>query len=148
MSNAGKVVKLYAKGAPVGVEDGAVVGFLVDPTRAGEWLITRADGGFRLTAKGTEETIASEGTERAPVVARPDDSPASVWRLQRVEDDGDTLALTTLTSLADLRDGTYVIDQNGLVLGRDLFEDRSLLPKRVFVRTDDRDPQWRIEVLA
>ncbi|MFE5947701.1 hypothetical protein [Streptomyces sp. NPDC056480] len=148
MSNAGKVVKLYAKGAPVGVEDGAVVGFLVDPTRAGEWLITRADGGFRLTAKGTEETIASEGTERAPVVARPDDSPASVWRLQHVEDDGDTLALTTLTSLADLRDGTYVIDQNGLALGRDLFEDRSLLPKRVFIRTDDRDPQWRIEVLA
>ncbi|MCX5225890.1 hypothetical protein [Streptomyces sp. NBC_00233] len=148
MSNVGKVVKLYAKGAPVGVEDGAVVGFLADPTRAGEWLITRAEEGFRLTAKGTEETIASEGTERAPVVARPDDSPASVWRLQRVEDDGDTLALTTLTSLADLRDGTYVIDQNGLALGRDLFEDRSLLPKRIFVRTDDRDPQWRIEVLA
>ncbi|MFJ2933509.1 hypothetical protein ACIO8G_12115 [Streptomyces sp. NPDC087219] len=148
MSNAGKVVKLYAKGAPVGVEDGAVFGFLVEPTRAGEWLITRDDEGFRLTAKGTEESIASEGTERAPVVARPDDSPASVWRLQRVEDDGDTLALTTLTSLADLRDGTYVIDQNGLALGRDLFEDRSLLPKRIFVRTDDRDPQWRIEVLA
>ncbi|MET9541966.1 hypothetical protein ABZY16_31430 [Streptomyces sp. NPDC006553] len=148
MSNVGKVVKLYAKGAPVGVEDGAVVGFLADPTRAGEWLITRAEEGFRLTAKGTEETIASEGTERAPVVARPDDSPASVWRLQRVEDDGDTLALTTLTSLADLRDGTHVIDQNGLALGRDLFEDRSLLPKRIFVRTDDRDPQWRIEVLA
>ncbi|MET7760048.1 hypothetical protein ABZT27_35970 [Streptomyces sp. NPDC005389] len=148
MSNAGKVVKLYAKGAPVGVEQGAVVGFLADPTRAGEWLITRAAEGFRLTAKGTEETIASEGTERAPVVARPDDSPASVWRLQRVEDDGDTLALTTLTSLADLRDGTYVIDQNGLALGRDLFEDRSLLPKRIFVRTDDRDPQWRIEVLG
>ncbi|MCB8907566.1 MULTISPECIES: hypothetical protein [unclassified Streptomyces] len=148
MSNAGKVVKLYAKGAPVGVEDGAVVGFLVDPTRAGEWLITRDGEGFRLTAKGTEETIASEGTERAPVVARPDDSPASVWRLQRVEGDGDTIALTTITSLADLRDGTYVIDQNGLALGRDLFEDRSLLPKRIFVRTDDRDPQWRIEVLA
>ncbi|MDX2558556.1 hypothetical protein PV371_02660 [Streptomyces sp. TX20-6-3] len=148
MSNAGKVVKLYAKGAPVGVEDGAVLGFLVDPTRAGEWLITRDDEGFRLTAKGTEESIASEGTERAPVVARPDDSPASVWRLQRVEDDGDTFVLTTLTSLADLRDGTYVIDQNGLALGRDLFEDRSLLPKRIFVRTDDRDPQWRIEVLA
>lgn len=156
MSNAGKVVKLYAKGAPVGVEDGAVVGYLADPTRAGEWLITRDDEGFRLTAKGTEETIASEGTERAPVVARPDDSPASVWRLQRVEGDegdegdgdGGAVALTTLTSLADLRDGTYVIDQNGLALGRDLFEDRSLLPKRIFVRTDDRDPQWRIEVLA
>ncbi|MFF5917237.1 hypothetical protein ACFY8C_02650 [Streptomyces flavochromogenes] len=148
MSNAGKVVKLYAKGAPVGVEDGAVVGFLVDPTRAGEWLITRDAEGFRFTAKGTEETITAEGTERAPVVARPDESPASVWRLQRVEDDGGTLALTTLTSLADLRDGTYVIDQNGLALGRDLFEDRSPLPKRIFVRTDDRDPQWRIEVLA
>ncbi|MFD3998083.1 hypothetical protein [Streptomyces sp. NPDC058583] len=148
MSNAGKVVKLYAKGAPVGVEDGAVVGFLVDPTRAGEWLITRDDEGFRLTAKGTEETIASEGPERAPVVARPDESPASVWRLQRVEGDGDTITLTTITSIADLRDGTYVIDQNGLALGRDLFEDRSLLPKRIFVRTDDRDPQWRIEVLA
>lgn len=41
-----------------------------------------------------------------------------------------------------------MIDQNGLALGRDLFEDRSLLPKRIFVRTDDRDPQWRIEVLG
>ncbi|WP_435970424.1 hypothetical protein [Streptomyces sp. Qhu_M48] len=144
MAHAGKVVKLYAKGAPVGVEDGALVGFLADPEQAGEWLVTRADDGFRLTAKGTEETIASAGTGRAPAVVRPDDSPASVWRLQRVDGEGST----TVTSLADLRDGTYVIDQNGLALGRDLFEDRSLLPKRVFVRTDDRDPQWTIEVLA
>ncbi|WP_328944954.1 hypothetical protein OG259_29165 [Streptomyces sp. NBC_00250] len=144
MSNAGKVVKLYAKGAPVGAQDGALVGFLADPTRAGEWLVTREDGGFRMSAKGTEETIASAGTERAPAVVRPDDSPASVWRLQRVDADG----TTTITSLVDLKDGMYVIDQNGLALGRDLFEDRSLLPKRVFVRTDDRDPQWRIEVLA
>ncbi|MFH9721829.1 hypothetical protein ACH4M4_02520 [Streptomyces sp. NPDC017254] len=143
MSHAGKVVKLYAKGAPVGVEDGALVGFLADPTRAGEWLITRAGEGFRLTAKGTEETIASNGTDRAPAVVRPDDSPASVWRFQRVDDDG----TTTITSLADLRDGTYVLDQNGLALGRDLFEDRSMFPKRVFVRTDDRDPQWTVEVL-
>ncbi|MFD3530787.1 hypothetical protein [Streptomyces sp. NPDC058664] len=143
MPNVGKVVKLYVKGAPLGVEDGVPVGFLVDRERAPEWLISHEAGGFRLTAKGTEETIASEGTERAPAVVRPDDSPASVWRLQRVDGDG----VTTITSLADLRDGTYVIDQNGLALGRDLFEDRSLLPKRVFVRTDDRDPQWRIEVL-
>ncbi|WP_406057868.1 hypothetical protein OG462_14590 [Streptomyces sp. NBC_01077] len=148
MSNVGKVVRLYAKGAPVGVEDGALVGFLVDQTRAGEWLVTREGEGFRLTAKGTEETIASEGAERAPVAVRPDDSPASVWRFQHVEGDGDTITLTTITSLAELRDGTYVIDQNGLALGRDLFEDRSLLPKRVYIRTDDRDPQWRIEVLA
>ncbi|MFD7959997.1 hypothetical protein ACFV5J_04215 [Streptomyces zaomyceticus] len=144
MSNVGKVVRLYAKGAPVGVEDGALVGFLVDPARAGEWLVTREDGGFRITAKGTEETIASNGTDRAPAAVRPDDSPASVWRLQRVDEDG----TSTLTSLADLRDGSYVIDQNGLALGRDLFEDRSMLPKRVFVRTDDRDPQWTVEVLA
>ncbi|APE21256.1 MULTISPECIES: hypothetical protein [Streptomyces] len=145
MPNAGKVVKLYAKEAPVGVLDGALVGFLTDPAQAGEWLVTRQDEGFRLTAKGTEETVTAEGPERAPVAVRPDDSPASVWRLQRVGRDGDT---TTITSLADLRDGTYVIDQNGLALGRDLFEDRSLLPKRIFVRTDDRDPQWRIEVLG
>ncbi|MFF0275223.1 hypothetical protein [Streptomyces sp. NPDC004330] len=151
MANAGKVVKLYAKGAPVGVEEGAVVGFLAEPAGAGEWLVTREREGFRFTAKGTEETITAEGTERAPVVVRPDDSPASVWRLQRVdggEGAGGAVALTTITALADLRDGTYVIDQNGLALGRDLFEDRSLLPKRIFVRTDDRDPQWRIEVLA
>ncbi|WP_306327131.1 hypothetical protein [Streptomyces venezuelae] len=145
MPNAGKVVKLYAKGAPVGVLDGAMVGFLTDPAQAGEWLVTREDEGFRLTAKGTEETVTAEGPERAPVAVRPDDSAASVWRLQRVGRDGDT---TTVTSLADLRDGTYVIDQNGLALGRDLFEDRSPLPKRVFVRTDDRDPQWTVEVLA
>ncbi|MFF1510765.1 hypothetical protein [Streptomyces sp. NPDC058326] len=144
MPNAGKVVKLYAKGAPVGVEDGTPVGFLVDRGRAPEWLITHEGGGFRLTAKGTEETITSAGAERAPAVVRSDDSPASVWRLQRVDDDG----ATTITSLADLKDGMYVIDQNGLALGRDLFEDRSPLPKPIFVRTDDRDPQWRIEVLA
>ncbi|MEF9882618.1 hypothetical protein [Streptomyces sp. P9-A4] len=143
MPNAGKAVKLYAKGAPVGVEDGAVVGFLVEPARAAEWLVTREDQGFRLTAKGTEDTIVAEGTDRAPAVVRPDDSPASVWRLQRVDADG----ATTVTSLADLRDGTYLIDRNGLALGRDLFEDRSLLPKRVFVRTDDREPFWRIEII-
>ncbi|MDV9190055.1 hypothetical protein R6L23_17875 [Streptomyces sp. SR27] len=143
MPNAGKAVKLYAKGAPVGVEDGAVVGFLVEPARAAEWLVTREDQGFRLTAKGTEDTVVAEGTDRAPAVVRPDDSPASVWRLQRVDADG----ATTVTSLADLRDGTYLIDRNGLALGRDLFEDRSLLPKRVFVRTDDREPFWRIEVI-
>ncbi|MFE0647521.1 I66 family serine proteinase inhibitor [Streptomyces sp. NPDC059534] len=143
MSDIGKVVKLYAKGAPVGVEGGALVGFLVDQGRAGEWLVTRAHEGFRFTSKGTEETIASASTDRAPVVVRPDDSAASVWRIQHVTDDG----TTTVTSLADLRTGTYVIDQQGLALGRDLFEDRSLLPKRVFVRTDDRDPQWTIEVL-
>ncbi|MEV8586485.1 hypothetical protein [Streptomyces sp. NPDC051180] len=143
MSDIGTVVKLYAKGAPVGVEEGALVGFLVDQGRAGEWLVTRARGGFRFTAKGTEETIASDGTDRAPAVVRPDDSAASVWRIQRVDGEG----TTTVVSLADLRTGTHVIDQHGLALGRDLFEDRSLLPKRVFVRTDDRDPQWTIEVL-
>ncbi|MER6097255.1 hypothetical protein ABT154_15640 [Streptomyces sp. NPDC001728] len=143
MPNAGKIVKLYAKGAPVGVEDGALVGFLVDPARAAEWLVTREDQGFRLTAKGTEDTVVAEGTDRAPAAVRPDESPASVWRLQRVDADG----ATTVTSLADLRDGTYLIDRNGLALGRDLFEDRSLLPKRVFVRTDDREPFWRIEVI-
>ncbi|KQX53194.1 MULTISPECIES: hypothetical protein [unclassified Streptomyces] len=143
MPNAGKVVKLYAKGAPVGIEDGALVGFLVDPAGAVEWLVTREDQGFRLTAKGTQDTVVAEGTDRAPAVVRPDGSPASVWRLQRVDADG----TTTITSLADLRDGTYLIDRNGLALGRDLFEDRSLLPKRVYVRTDDREPLWRIEVL-
>ncbi|MEU2114496.1 hypothetical protein ABZ567_02295 [Streptomyces sp. NPDC016459] len=145
MPNDGKVVKLYVKGAPVGVEDGTLVGFLAEPdrARAPEWLLTPEGGGFRLTAKGTEETVVSEGTERTPVAVRSDDSPASVWRLQRVDGDG----AKTITSAADLRSGTYAIDQNGLALGRDLFEDLSSLPKRVFVRTDDRDPQWTIEVL-
>ncbi len=143
MSDTGKVVKLYAKGAPVGVEDGALVGFLVDQGHSAEWVVTREGQGFRFTAKGTEETIVAEGTDRAPVGVRGDDSPASVWRIQRVDDDG----TATVTSLADLRTGTYTIDQQGLALGRDLFEDRSLLPKRIFVRTDDRDPQWTIEVL-
>ncbi|MEX0170920.1 hypothetical protein [Streptomyces sp. LMG1-1-1.1] len=143
MSDTGKVVRLYAKGAPVGVEDGVLVGFLTDQGRAGEWLVTREAGGFRFTAKGTEETIASQGTDRAPAVVRPDASPASVWRIQHLAADG----ATTVTSLTDLRTGDYVIDQRGLPLGRDLFEDRSALPKPVLVRTDDRDPHWTIELL-
>lgn len=75
MPNAGKVVKLYAKEAPVGVLDGALVGFLTDPAQAGEWLVTRQDEGFRLTAKGTEETVTAEGPERAPVAVRPTTPP-------------------------------------------------------------------------
>ncbi|MFD3666000.1 hypothetical protein ACFWVF_36255 [Streptomyces sp. NPDC058659] len=144
MSDMIKVVKLYAKEAPVGVLDGHLVGLLVERQQAAEWAVSPVDGGFRFTVKGTEDTVVAEGGERAPVAVRPDDSPASVWRLQRVGEDG----ATTVTGLDDLRDGIYVIDQNGFALGRDLFEDRSLLPKRVFARTDDRDPQWRIEVLA
>ncbi|WP_329623829.1 hypothetical protein OG357_28280 [Streptomyces sp. NBC_01255] len=144
MSDIVKVVKLYAKEAPVGVLDGHLVGLLIERQHAAEWAVSPEDGGFRFTVKGTEDTVVAEGGERAPVVVRPDDSPASVWRLQRVDEDG----ATTVTRLDDLRDGIYAIDQNGFALGRDLFEDRSLLPKRVFARTDDRDPQWRIEVLA
>ncbi|MFI6420885.1 hypothetical protein ACIBG6_26195 [Streptomyces sp. NPDC050842] len=144
MSDIFKVVKLYAKEAPVGVLDGHLVGLLVERQQAAEWAVSPAGGGFRFTVKGTEDTVVAEGSERAPVAVRPDDSPASVWRLQHVTEDG----VTTVTRLDEVRDGVYAIDQNGFALGRDLFEDRSLLPKRVFARTDDRDPQWRIEVLA
>ncbi|MEW1695945.1 hypothetical protein ACIQCR_03770 [Streptomyces sp. NPDC093249] len=145
MPKPGKIVKLYAKGAPVGVDGEALIACPDDPSRAVEWLVTSEDGGFRLTAKGTEGTVVTEGTERAPVAVRPDDSPASVWRIQRVDAEG---GATTITSLSGLRDGTYTIDQNGLALGRDLFEDRSARPKRIFVRTDDRDARWTVEVLA
>ncbi|MEU7068828.1 hypothetical protein AB0B30_01670 [Streptomyces narbonensis] len=144
MSDIVKVVRLYAKEAPVGVLDGRMVGLLAQPEQYAEWAVSPEGGGFRLTVKGTEETVVAEGVERAPVAVRPDDSPASVWRLQRVTEEG----VRTVAGLDELRDGFYVIDQNGFALGRDLFEDRSQLPKRVFVRTDDRDPQWRIEVLA
>ncbi|MEU3693779.1 hypothetical protein [Streptomyces narbonensis] len=144
MSDIVKVVRLYAKEAPVGVLDGRMVALLTQPEQYAEWALSPEGDGFRITVKGTEETVVAEGGERAPVAVRPDDSPASVWRLQRVTEDG----VRTVAGLDDLRDGVYVIDQNGFALGRDLFEDRSLLPKRVFVRTDDRDPQWRIEVLA
>ncbi|MFE2560192.1 hypothetical protein ACFXGT_30070 [Streptomyces sp. NPDC059352] len=144
MSGIVKVVRLYAKGAPVGVLDGRLVGLLVQQEQAAEWAVGPAGEGFRFTVKGTEDTIVSEGSDRAPAAVRPDESPASVWRLQRVAEDG----ITTITALDELRDGVYVIDQNGLALGRDLFEDRSPLPKRVVVRTDDRDPHWRVEVLV
>ncbi|ALO07913.1 hypothetical protein AQF52_2318 [Streptomyces venezuelae] len=146
MSDIVKVVRLYAKEAPVGVLDGRMVGLLEQREQAHqvEWAVSPEGDGFRLTVKGTEETVVAESGERAPVAVRPDDSPASVWRLQRVTEDG----VATVLRLDDLRDGVYVIDQNGFALGRDLFEDRSQLPKRVFARTDDRDPQWRIEVLV
>ncbi|MBD0710834.1 MULTISPECIES: hypothetical protein [unclassified Streptomyces] len=144
MPKIGAIVKLYVREAPVGVDGGALVAFPHDPTRAVEWLVTPEDEGFRLTAKGTEESIVATGTERAPVEVRADATAASVWRLQRVDDEG----ATTVASTDDLVDGTYTIDRNGLALGRDLFEDRSLLPKRIFIRTDDRDARWRLEVLV
>ncbi|MFE5793041.1 hypothetical protein ACFQ8C_10760 [Streptomyces sp. NPDC056503] len=144
MSEHDRIVRLYAKGAPVGVHDGRLVGFLVDEHRTAEWAVGTADDGFRLTVKGTEDRVTAPGTERSPALVRPDDSPASVWRLQRVTPAG----VTTVTNLADLGTGTYVITQNGLALGRDLFEDRSLAPKPVVVRTDDREPHWTVEVLV
>ncbi|MGW0120674.1 hypothetical protein [Streptomyces sp. NPDC003327] len=147
MSDTDRIVKLYAKGAPVGLLNGGLVALLVERELAAEWAVSQEPGGFRFTVKGTEDVIAADGTERAPVAVRPDDSPASVWRLQRVDGTG-APALATVDSLADLRTGTYVIDQHGLPLGRDLFEDRSLTPKPVLVRTDDRDPLWEVEVLA
>ncbi|MFI8252683.1 hypothetical protein [Streptomyces filamentosus] len=66
-----------------------------------------------------------------------------MWRLQRVTPEG----LTAVGSPADLRTGTYVITQNGLALGRDLFEEPSPAPKPVVIRTDDREPHWTVEVL-
>ncbi|WP_031014441.1 I66 family serine proteinase inhibitor [Streptomyces sp. NRRL F-5727] len=144
MSEQDRIVRLYAKGAPVGVHEGRLVGFLVDEHRTAEWAVGEADGGFRLTVKGTEDTLTAAGTDRAPVLVRPDDTPASVWRLQRVTPEG----VATVTTLDALGTGTYVITQHGLPLGRDLFEDRSLAPKPVVTRTDDRAPHWTVEVLA
>ncbi|WP_309051538.1 hypothetical protein [Streptomyces sp.] len=143
MSDAGKVVKLYAKGVPVGVLDGGLVALPAPGERAAEWSVSLTDGGFRFALKGTDEVIAAAGTDRAPATVRPDTTEASVWRLQYVDAEG----TITLTSLADLRDGTYVIDRRGLALGRDLFEPRTPGPKPVLVRTDDRTPFWRVEVL-
>ncbi|MFI8323188.1 I66 family serine proteinase inhibitor [Streptomyces sp. NPDC085529] len=144
MSEQDRIVRLYAKGAPVGVHEGRLVGFLVDEHRTAEWAVAEADGGFRLTVKGTEDTLTAAGTDRAPVLVRPDDTPASVWRLQRVTPEG----VATISGLDALGTGTYVITQHGLPLGRDLFEDRSLAPKPVVTRTDDRAPHWTVEVLA
>lgn len=144
MSEQDRIVKLYAKGAPVGVLDGRLVGFLVDEHRTAEWAVGEADGGFRLTVKGTEDRVTASGTDRSPALVRPDDSAASVWRLQRVTPDG----TATVTDLAALGTGTYVISQNGLALGRDLFEDPSPAPKPIVVRTDDRAPHWTLEILV
>ncbi|GHJ93717.1 hypothetical protein SNE510_32360 [Streptomyces sp. NE5-10] len=144
MSEHDRIVKLYAKGAPVGVHEGRLVGFPVDEHRSAEWALGEADGGgYRLTVKGTEDTVTAPGTDRAQALVRPDATPASVWRLHRVTPDG----ITPVRSLTTLTTGTYVITQNGLALGRDLFEDRSPDPKPVVIRTDDREPHWTVEVL-
>ncbi|GGR15523.1 hypothetical protein [Streptomyces roseolus] len=143
MSEHDRIVKLYAKGAPVGVLDGRLVAFPVDEHRTAEWALGEADGGFRLTVKGTEDRVTAPGTDRAPVLVRPDDSPASVLRLQRVTPEG----AVTVTGLATLVTGTYVLSRGGLALGRDLFEDPSPAPKPIVIRTDDRAPHWTVEVL-
>ncbi|MFD6345816.1 hypothetical protein ACFWF9_13970 [Streptomyces roseolus] len=143
MSEHDRIVKLYAKGAPVGVLDGRLVAFPVDEHRTAEWALGEADGGFRLTVKGTEDRVTAPGTDRTPVLVRPDDSPASVFRLQRVTPEG----AVTVTGLATLATGTYVLSRGGLALGRDLFEDPSPAPKPIVIRTDDRAPHWTVEVL-
>ncbi|MEU2544668.1 hypothetical protein ABZ618_04390 [Streptomyces roseolus] len=143
MSEHDRIVKLYAKGAPVGVLDGRLVAFPVDEHRTAEWALGGADGGFRLTVKGTEDRVTAPGTDRAPALVRPDDSPASVFRLQRVTPEG----AVTVTDPATLDTGTYVLSRNGLALGRDLFEDPSPAPKPIVLRTDDRAPHWTVEVL-
>ncbi|MER5739360.1 MULTISPECIES: hypothetical protein [unclassified Streptomyces] len=143
MSEHDRIVRLYAKGAPVGVHEGRLAGFPDEEHRAAEWALGAVDGGYRLTVKGTEDTVTAPGTDRAQALVRPDASPASVWHLQRVTPDG----ITPVRSLATLTTGTYVITQNGLALGRDLFEDRSPTPKPVVIRTDDREPHWTVEVL-
>ncbi|MFE9041197.1 hypothetical protein ACFY9F_03080 [Streptomyces sp. NPDC012421] len=145
MSEHDRIVKLYAKGAPVGVHEGRLVGFPADRTRTAEWAVGAADGGgFRLTVKGTEDSVTAPGTDRAQALVRPDSGPASVWRLQRITPDG----VTTVTDLTALGTGTYVITQNGLALGRDLFEEPTPTPKPVVIRTDDREPHWTVEVLV
>ncbi|MFF5501940.1 hypothetical protein [Streptomyces roseolus] len=143
MSEHDRIVKLYAKGAPVGVLDGRLVAFLVDEHRTAEWALGEADGGFRLTVKGTEDRVTAPGTDRTPALVRPDDSPASVFRLQRVTPEGPA----TVTDPATLVTGTYVLSRNGLALGRDLFEDPSPTPKPIVLRTDDRAPHWTVEIL-
>ncbi|MFF9145537.1 hypothetical protein ACF1BN_11845 [Streptomyces sp. NPDC014861] len=144
MSEHDRIVRLYAKGAPVGVHEGTLVGFPAERHRTAEWAVGAADGGFRLTVKGTEDRVTAPGTDRSPALVRPDDTPASVWRLQRITPDG----VTTVTDLAALGTGTYVITQNGLALGRDLFEEPTPAPRPVVIRTDDREPHWTVEVLA
>ncbi|WP_282691952.1 hypothetical protein [Streptomyces sp. CC208A] len=143
MSEHDRIVKLYAKGIPVGVHEGKLVGFPADGHRTAEWAVGPADGGFRLTVKGTEDTLTAPGTTRAQAEVRPDTTPASVWRLQRVTPEG----LAAVDSPTALRTGTHVITQNGLALGRDLFEDPSPAPKPIVIRTDDREPHWFLEVL-
>ncbi|GHB04109.1 hypothetical protein ACIQRS_28430 [Streptomyces termitum] len=138
-----RIVKLYAKGAPVGVLDGRAVCLSGDGRRAAEWALSPADGGFRLTVKGTEDTLTAPGTDRAPVLVRPDTGPASVWRLQHVTPAG----LGTVTDPAALRTGTYVLTQNALPLGRDLFESPAAAPHPIVIRTDDRTPHWTVEIL-
>ncbi|GGY79428.1 RICIN domain-containing protein [Streptomyces omiyaensis] len=144
MSEHDRIVRLYAKGAPVGVHEGRLAAFPDDGRHTAEWAVGAADGGFRLTVKGTEDSVTAPGTDRAPALVRPDASPASVWRLHRVTPDG----AEPVRSLAGLTTGTYVLTHNGLALGRDLFEDRSPDPKPVVVRTDDREPHWTVEVLV
>ncbi|PFH45089.1 hypothetical protein AMATHDRAFT_10039 [Amanita thiersii Skay4041] len=46
-----------------------------------------------------------------------------------------------------LQSGHYFIYHGNDLVGRDRREDRSLLPKHIFNKTDDKEPQWTIEAL-
>ncbi|MFD4374610.1 hypothetical protein [Streptomyces sp. NPDC058486] len=144
MSTGERIVRLYAKGAPVGALHGRAVAFPDDGERwAAAWAVGAADGGFRLTVQGTVDTLTAPGTVRAPALVRPDASPSSVWRLQQVTPRG----MVTVASAGELRSGTYVLTRGGFALGRDLFEEPGPDPKPVVIRTDDRAPHWTVELL-
>ncbi|PFH47491.1 hypothetical protein AMATHDRAFT_6673 [Amanita thiersii Skay4041] len=46
-----------------------------------------------------------------------------------------------------LQTGHYFIYNGDDLVGRSLHEDRSLLPKHIFNKTDDKEPQWTVEAL-
>ncbi len=140
---AGQVVRLSTGGAPVGVLKGdRLFALLIDEEKAAEWVVVPDGDHVRFAVRGTNNVITAPNEEaRTQAVVRPDATDKSLWQIRELGEDGGEGAPVT-----KLESGYYTIEQDGNVLGRSRVEDYSLLPKRVYSRTDNPRATWTIEV--